>query len=82
MLGNIVAMCPLAPETSTNVPTWDGYGVGVYEVISFDFEVGCCDGVHWGWVHVTVPFFGRKDGIHHLYNNVFAHMWHWGFVWR
>ena len=61
----------------------------------FDFEVGGHDGAYKGWIHVIVPFIGRKNGTltarQQCYNDVhgwyrarieqlFARLWHWGLV--
>ena len=57
----------------------------------FDFEVGGHDGAYKGWIHVIVPFVGRKNGTltarQQCYNDVhgwyrahieqlFARLWH------
>ena len=62
MLGNIMWICPLAPGTSADVLIWDGYGPSHTRGSFFDFEVGGHDGAYKGWIHVIVPFIGRKNG--------------------
>ena len=95
MLGNIVWICPLAPGTSADVLSWDGYGPSCTRGDFFDFEVGGHDGAYKGRIHVIVPFIGRKNGTltarQQCYNDVhgryrahieqlFARLWHWGLV--
>ena len=81
--------------TSADVLIWDGYGPSRTRGDFFDFEVGGHDGAYKGWIHVIVPFIGRKNGTlkarQQCYNDVhgwyrahieqlFARLWHWGLV--
>ena len=78
MLGNIIWICPLAPGTSTDVLSWDGYGPSHTRGDFFDFELGGHDGAYKGQIHVIVPFIGRKNGTltarQQCYNDV--HVWY------
>ena len=95
MLGNIIWICPLAPGTSADVLTWDGYGPSGTQGDFFALEVGGHDGAYRGRIHVIVPFIGRKNGpltarqqcyndVHGRYRarieQLFARLWHWGLV--
>ena len=95
MLGNIKWICPLAPRTSSDVLIWGGYGLSRSRGDFFDFEVGGHDGAYKGWIHVIVPFIGKKNGtltacqqsyddVHGWYRariqQLFARLWHWGLV--
>ena len=95
MLGNILWICPLAPGTFADVLIWDGYGPSRTPGDFFDFEVGGHDGGYKGWIHVIVPFMGRKNGtlpaqqqsyndVHGWYRarieHLFGQLWHWGLV--
>ena len=84
---------PLGPLA--DVLIWDGYGPSRTRGDFFHFEVGGHGGTYEGWIHVIVPFIGRKNGtltarqpsyndVHGWYRarieHLFEQLWHWGLV--